>query len=209
MTTTLDRLTAALKADLHNADLIDIRADALEEAGLPTEAQKERAESRAVRAARAFSRLLRDEIGEQSFTWVCLSARAKLDDGSCASHDYCDANEVMLAALCEVLGVSEEEALADAHQPLWNRAWTLARQNAFWGETDARRLYARRDLFNIGQRIMISVFCWDGWPRAMRRGTHLDLFAEQAVQHCIDGQGGPYIASWCRDNLDQRGCLKG
>ena len=55
----------------------------------------------------------------------------------CASHDFCDANMVMLAAF-ESLGLPDPlERLATGVAPdftLWNEAWELARSNKFYLE---------------------------------------------------------------------------
>lgn len=47
--------------------------------------------------------------------------------GCCASHNYCDANMAMDAAMRDVLGEAYDIESED-QQKLWNAAWTLARK---------------------------------------------------------------------------------
>jgi hypothetical protein len=60
---------------------------------------------------------------------------------------------------------------------------------------------------NIGDRIIKSVYAWNGWSRAERR--RMAEVAEEVLRHCIDGTGNRFVAQWCERYLDKRGCLKG
>jgi hypothetical protein len=47
--------------------------------------------------------------------------------GSCASHDFCDANMEMAAAFQRIEG-REFDTTSDADHAVWNQAWEIARQ---------------------------------------------------------------------------------
>lgn len=50
--------------------------------------------------------------------------------GACASHDFCDANESMGRAFSRIMARAYDlDSRADSD--LWNRAWNIARENAF------------------------------------------------------------------------------
>jgi len=69
-------------------------------------------------------------IGEEKFSEVCRLNKAESSDGICHSHDFCDANEVMLSVF-EKHGLNFPEFPAssdDAEARLWNAAWDLAKQ---------------------------------------------------------------------------------
>lgn len=73
-----------------------------------------------------------------------LVERTKIDrqPGICHSHDYCDANIVMAGAFEAIVGRApyyapagsshEDSQTEDADTSLWNRAWTLAKDNNFF-----------------------------------------------------------------------------
>jgi len=75
--------------------------------------------------ANKFLKLLRKDIGLRNYKEVCARNAAEPHKGICHSHDFCDANMVMLAAVqsfCDTFDVPE----TDAHYDLWNAAWNLA-----------------------------------------------------------------------------------
>jgi hypothetical protein len=76
--------------------------------------------------AKNFAKLLRKEIGEENFQEVLrLNATPEYRD-CCASHNFCDANLLMWAAL----GHEEDDAIdpKDEEQTIfWNDAWNLAK----------------------------------------------------------------------------------
>ena len=91
------------------------------------------------RIAREFSAGLLEQIGPQKLARAVEINRANRGEKWCASHNYCDANMVMLPTIAEVLGVTEDsfidhvaddEALCD----LWNTAWDMAKANDFYTE---------------------------------------------------------------------------
>lgn len=93
--------------------------------------------------ARAFSKMLIADLGHRKMIEVCVrndDARKAGITSTCASHDFCDANIVMLAAV-ESLDIRDDagnpadvEFLANdqAANTLWNSAWKMAGDNRFW-----------------------------------------------------------------------------
>lgn len=72
-------------------------------------------------------------IGETNLREVIR--RNAIDGKGCASHDFCDANMVMLAAL-ELLAPELEDQLdvilnRDDLLALWEEAWAIAKASAF------------------------------------------------------------------------------
>ena len=77
--------------------------------------------------ARAFDARLLAEIGPDKYRTV-IDLNAHADSLGCASHDYCDANEIMDAAFSDVMGRStipdnEEAFISEEDTDLWNCAW--------------------------------------------------------------------------------------
>lgn len=87
--------------------------------------------------ARRFSAMLLEDLGKDLMARVnernAQPEYAETD--SCASHDFCDANMVMLAAI-ESFGFTDDDVFEnDCDNPLqklWNEAWTLAKTNKFY-----------------------------------------------------------------------------
>jgi hypothetical protein len=72
-----------------------------------------------------FVRALRCEIGSQSFDEMrALNHAAPFGPNVCHSHDYCDANSVMIDAL-NVIHPRDE--LSDDDFSFMERAWNMAR----------------------------------------------------------------------------------
>lgn len=88
-------------------------------------------------AAKAFCKLLREELSAEQMKEVIQRNLDESSDAICHSHDFCDANVVMADA-CEALGI---EILFPADEPaedllqtqcnLWNEAWSLAKRADF------------------------------------------------------------------------------
>lgn len=64
--------------------------------------------------------------------------KTKAYTGSCATHDYCDANEAMDDAFKEVYGFSSCDTggdgigcMSDIAIEVWNEAWGLAQDSRF------------------------------------------------------------------------------
>lgn len=82
--------------------------------------------------ANAFADRLFDAIGADNF--AAMKARnASLPAGICASHDFCDANEVMAEAFLAVMGrdslPDDDSGMTDADCALWNEAWAIAKRD--------------------------------------------------------------------------------
>jgi hypothetical protein len=80
-----------------------------------------------IRIARAFGAGIQAALTPAQFREL-LDLDAD-DSGICHSHDFCDANMVMLAAFTETMGhepafLTEEHAETDLN--LWNDAWEIA-----------------------------------------------------------------------------------
>ena len=77
---------------------------------------------------------LRREIGAEKVAEV-VRRNAVGTPGTCASHDFCDANEVMMAAVERVLDremfPEDDETMGNANTTLANAAWDLAREWRF------------------------------------------------------------------------------
>lgn len=79
--------------------------------------------------ARRFDEVLRDHVTRQEYGEILrLNCKEEYKD-SCASHDFCDANMVMLEAM-KSFGIPEDMAVEDdqCHR-LWQDAWKKWRSN--------------------------------------------------------------------------------
>lgn len=80
--------------------------------------------------AHAFLEQLREDIGEDDFREVVRKQKETPIAGVCYSHDYCDANMTMDAAMASVGIVAlpdDEEGMPDRVVDLWNAAWDHAK----------------------------------------------------------------------------------
>lgn len=90
--------------------------------------------------ARVFAAKLLEEIGAANLAEVNrLNTPEDRAAGICHSHDFCDANMVMLAAFAQCEGISEDDACDTATQTdegtaHWNKAWDIAADNRFFAE---------------------------------------------------------------------------
>jgi hypothetical protein len=78
--------------------------------------------------AREFSRVLRATLDAHEVAEVIARNRIETSPSVCHSHDFCDANMVMLAAF-EAHGLDATDG--DTNIALWNAAWDLAVKNEF------------------------------------------------------------------------------
>lgn len=81
--------------------------------------------------AHAFLCQLRDDIGEADFMEVVRKEKEAPVSGVCYSHDYCDANMTMDAAMASVGIVAlpdDEDGMPDGVVALWNAAWGHAKR---------------------------------------------------------------------------------
>lgn len=80
--------------------------------------------------ANDFLRLLRREIGRENFREACIRNASPDYAFACASHDFCDANMVMLEAVT-ANGLPDDDL--DALTDLMNAAWAIARERMVAG----------------------------------------------------------------------------
>lgn len=99
-------------------------------------------QARAGALAEAFSAILKAWLSPEEMALVRARNSENPGDESCASHDFCDANEAMLAAFRQVMAreplwpfdveagrATEAESEADQH--LMNEAWSVAKGGNF------------------------------------------------------------------------------
>lgn len=81
--------------------------------------------------AEQFIHLLREQLGGETL-YKIVEANDTIPAGCCASHDYCDANMVMDAAM-RSLGIDplpeDEDGMPDWVNELWNRSWAVAMES--------------------------------------------------------------------------------
>lgn len=80
--------------------------------------------------AHAFLRQLVADIGEENFAEVVRKQKETPIAGVCYSHDYCDANMTMDAAMASVGIIAlpeDEEGMPDRVVDLWNASWDHAK----------------------------------------------------------------------------------
>lgn len=90
------------------------------------------------RIGKKFAELLRSDLSD--YQWSELRYTNAIDQKHCASHNYCDANTVMMLAFEEVVGreprmecdvleglATQEQSDADIN--LWNSSWNWALVN--------------------------------------------------------------------------------
>ena len=78
------------------------------------------------RLALSFAETLREEIGEAKYEEVRQRNASPKYAGSCASHDFCDANWTMLHSFTTEIGW-EIDHDNDEDTSVWDDAWDLAR----------------------------------------------------------------------------------
>lgn len=82
-----------------------------------------------------FSLLLIEDLGAETVAEAVKRNKTAEYADCCASHDFCDANMVMLAAVCSY-GYTEDDVFENdcdnEVQRMWNKAWDLAKANHFY-----------------------------------------------------------------------------
>lgn len=84
--------------------------------------------------AREFSRIVREELGEHLHEIRVRNKRYKREfpnNSICATHDFCDANMLMLEAVSNLTGVPENEIDLEVTMPVMNVAWDMAKAADF------------------------------------------------------------------------------
>jgi len=81
--------------------------------------------------AKTFSRLLVRDLGPH----LVIAIQRNRDEESssvCHTHDFCDANMVMMEAMIEHgLMKDEDSPLLDENVSVWNKAWDIAKRAEF------------------------------------------------------------------------------
>lgn len=99
----------------------------------PSEMTKEQLDGRITRTAWNFAAKIVEVHTEEEFKAIVEANAAEADPNICHSHDFCDANDLMMVAFCEAFGQTEEEfdlqdeGVIDAI----NAAWALAKAANF------------------------------------------------------------------------------
>lgn len=94
---------------------------------MPTTAEK---------LAREFSRALISRIPGADLAEIVRRNAEEPDPSICHSLDFVDANKVLREVFAQQGIVLTGEAEIERYSPLWDEAWWLARENAFWAEPD-------------------------------------------------------------------------
>jgi hypothetical protein len=84
-------------------------------------------ESQVEEIAFKFNENLKDSLTKAQYRMVLKLNEKEKDKSICHSHDYCDANMVMLSAVCEVTG-RPEDPTADGIIELMNQSWEKWRE---------------------------------------------------------------------------------
>ncbi len=102
----------------------------------PSDAVRQSAEAAArVALAMAFCNELAVALTEDELGLVRDRNLAETSAGVCHTHDFCDANMLMLAAFVTCgLAKDEASAISDDMHPLWCAAWELAAEAGFRAE---------------------------------------------------------------------------
>lgn len=89
------------------------------------------ANKKIIELANEFSRIVKRDLSDKLFE---INLRNKeqsyILSNCCATHDFCDANELMAEAFKTVVG-TEIDLQNDVHLDLWNNAWNIAKQAEF------------------------------------------------------------------------------
>jgi hypothetical protein len=99
--------------------------------------------------AAEFTREVRAHLGEQ-LDEVNRRNATKEYIGCCATHDYCDANELMLRAYATIVQIPEDDIMLDETMELMNAAWDLAKKSRFELCSTVIARYPNMETWNTG-----------------------------------------------------------
>jgi|GEM_PF-1456377 len=85
----------------------------------------------AEKVAVAFAVCLKSDMGEDNLREVVRRNATEEYLGSCATHDFLDANMVMADVLTRMFGF-EDDLGNDCYVGLWNAAWDMAKDAKFY-----------------------------------------------------------------------------
>jgi hypothetical protein len=91
--------------------------------------------SETVQLARAFGHAMQEQLSRAEFNQMTERNKMRDEFGVCASHDFCDANMVMLAAFETTFGrnpLPDAGEMSQADTDLWNDAWVIAKEAEFY-----------------------------------------------------------------------------
>lgn len=109
----------------------------------PTELTPTQRATKVVEVARRFAKKIVETHTTEEFNSIVAANAAEVDSSTsyshvtntsiCHSHDFCDANELMLLAYCEIMGLTEDEfdLSDDGVMDLINEAWAIAKSRSF------------------------------------------------------------------------------
>lgn len=80
--------------------------------------------------ARSFSRNVKRFLRRIHFTEAVRRNRLQENPSVCHTHDFCDANELMISAFREH-GIEDFSMADEAMCRLWNEAWDMAKKAGF------------------------------------------------------------------------------
>lgn len=83
------------------------------------------------RTAKRFSEIVNATFTDQEMIEVVRLNSTPEYAGCCATHNYCDANELMLTAYAETHAITEDEVELDEAMDEMNAAWDLAKASGF------------------------------------------------------------------------------
>ena len=87
-----------------------------------------------IRLARAFGEQVQT-LSVAEFREIILRNKSETNDGICHSHDFCDANMLMLDAFIETFGrnpLDGPDGMTDEDGKLWDGAWAIAKAAEFF-----------------------------------------------------------------------------
>lgn len=147
----------------------------------------------AVALARAFSEALHGYLGAGIMRTVVEKNAGAKRDNCCASHDFCDANMVMLGEYARLSGEHEDDVDLDAVIPQFNDAWDIAKAAEF----DVTRIASSVIAARLAGR------CANGAERDGGRRYHaLARFSEFGTALC-GAKPGRTSGGWCQPYGDQ------
>ncbi len=81
--------------------------------------------------AKEFSSILRTFLNKEEMDQIVATNKEPGNEEFCATHTYCDPNEIMAEAFENVIG-REYSYEKDEDVDLWNAAWSMAKKNEFY-----------------------------------------------------------------------------
>lgn len=140
--------------------------------------------------ARVFAAELRNEIGDRVFAVVALNMDEK-DPNICHSHDFCDANQVMIDAWEKVAGwPCSCDPNAEGEFAVWTKAWNLAKKNNF-----SQCVLLAFELYHAGHRIHKTGGLVDPSKRLLLKEIHDSLIPPLPLM--LVAQAIHMVHFWC------------